>query len=141
MKNNNIKSKQNSGDNIMTYEEAKNTIAEKYEDEKMECTCSPCEKCASIKLHKNSVEEAERVVGVYSAVEKTLSIVCNVKTVDINKESKLKEDLGMDNSDIFWIMQGIEIECNVKLTTSELANQIISVVDIVNSVFQKMMKR
>ena len=99
------------------------------------------EKKNTIDIQRKYAQEAERVVGVYRAVEKILSIVCNVKTVDINKESKLKEDLGMDNSDIFWIVQGIEIECNVKLTTSELANQIITVEDIVNSIFQKMKKK
>ena len=129
----------------MQSEKAEKIIEENNQMHKMVCTCNRlgiCQRCViEMSLPEEIVEEAERVVGVYSAVEKILSIVCNVKTVDINKESKLKEDLGMDNSDIFWIVQGIEIECNVKLTTSELANQIITVEDIVNSVFQKMKKR
>ena len=37
------------------------------------------EKKNTIDIQRKYVEEAERVVGVYSAVEKILSIVCNVK--------------------------------------------------------------
>ena len=126
----------------MTYEEAINTIAEKYEAEKMECTCSPCEKCASIKLHKNSVEEAEKVVAVYEKVRKILSHLPVLKIVDINKESNLKEDLGMENVDIHWINVNIGIECDVKITHKDwFNNKIITVEDIVNSVFQKMKRR
>ncbi len=117
----------------MTYEEAKNTIAEKYEAEKMKCTCSPCEK---------SVEEAEKVVAVYEKVRRILSHLPVLKIVDINKESNLKEDLGMENVDIHWINVNIGIECDVKITHKDwFNNQIITVEDIVNSVFQKMKRR
>ena len=125
----------------MTYEEAKNTIAEKYDAEKMECTCSPCKKCASIKLHKKSVEEAEKVVTVYDTVEKILLNSPEVKIECINKDANIREDLGIDNSDISWIMIAIEVELDVKITVSEFVNKITTVEDIVNSVVEKMKKQ
>ena len=113
--------------------------SKKYEAEKMECTCSHCKKCASIELH--TVEEAEKVVTIYELVRKTLSSFCNVKIEDINKDTNLREDLCLRGFDIL-IVQGIEKECDVNLTTvSEFVNQIITVEDIVNSIFQKMKKQ
>ena len=124
----------------MTYEEAKKTIAEKYEAEKIECTCSHCKKCASIELH--TVEEAEKVVTIYELVRKTLSSFPSVKIEDINKDTNLKYDLDINGFDVFFLLQHIEIECDVNLTTvSEFVNQIITVEDIVNSIFQKMKKK
>ena len=126
----------------MTYEEAKNTIEEKYEAEKMECTCSPCKKCASIKLHKKSVEEAEKVVAVYELVRKTISTFPSVKIEEVNKDTNLKYDLDISGYDVFFLLQDIEIECNVVNLTkvSEFVNQVITVEDLVNSVVEKMKK-
>ena len=124
----------------MTYEEAKNTIEEKYEAEKMECTCSHCKKCASIKLH--TVKEAEIVVDVYEIVRKILLNSPDVKIEDINKDTNFREDLCLRCFDIFFLLQEIEIECNVNLTTvSEFFNQLTTVGDMVNFIIEKMKKQ
>lgn len=121
----------------MTYEKAKKTIAEKHNVEKMECTCSPCKKCATIKLHKKSFEEAEKVAAVYDMVEKILLNLPDVKIECINKDANLKDDIGIDNFEMYLIRVAIEDECDVDITISEFANKIKTVEDMVNLVVKK----
>ena len=129
----------------MQLEKAEKIIEENNQMHKMVCSCNRlgiCHRCViEMSLPEEIVEEAEKVVTIYELVRKTLSSFPSVKIEDINKDTNLKYDLDINGFDVFFLLQHIEIECDVNLTTvSEFVNQ-ITVEDIVNSIFQKMKKQ
>ena len=129
----------------MTLNKAKHILELKSKRDGMVCRCSYLEYCHRCVIERllpeEIVEEAEIVVTVYELVRKILLNSPEVKIECINKDANLREDLGIDNSDISWIMIAIEVELDVKITVSEFVNKITTVEDIVNSVVEKMKKQ